>query len=83
VREVESDPFSASRYCVSVTCSRDGRSHQISDVILADELMRGSSGMTALCGRTIVAAALSDPPGPPCPLCTAALELDRPRSRRT
>jgi hypothetical protein len=42
----------------------------------------GRSHAAGLCGRVFLPAALADPLGHPCPLCTAALDLAaHPRSR--
>jgi hypothetical protein len=41
----------------------------------------GRSHAAGLCGRVFLPAALADPLGRPCPLCTAALDLAHPRPR--
>lgn len=61
--------------CVDVTCSADGRSHQVADVMMTAGLGREAGPLVALCGRTVVAAPMSAPPGAPCPLCAAVSEL--------
>ncbi len=78
--EPDSTSGSPSRWSLSVTCSNDLRSHQVDDAVLASGL--GSGHLAALCGRSILAAPMAAPPGPPCPLCAAVLDLDVPRARR-
>ena len=74
-----SEPLS--RRSLSVTCSNDRRSHQVDDAVLASGL--GSGNLAALCGRSILAAPMAAPMGPPCPLCAAVLDLELPRQRRS
>jgi hypothetical protein len=78
--ELDSSSGSLSRRSLSVTCSNDRRNHQVDDAVYASGL--GSGRLAALCGRSIMAAPMAAPPGPPCPLCSAVLELDMPRQRR-
>lgn len=79
--EPESTSASRSRWSLSVTCCDDRRSHEVDDAVFASSL--GSGRLAALCGRTILAAPMAAPPGPPCPLCRAVLDLDIPRQRRS
>lgn len=78
--EPDSTAGSLSRRSLSVTCSNDRRSHLVDDAILASGL--GSGHLSALCGRAILAAPMAAPMGPPCPLCSAVLDLEVPRQRR-
>lgn len=59
-------------YFVDVTCSTDGRTHRIDEVLLAASSADGSGRIEALCGRRVVAASMAEPPGPACQLCVAA-----------
>lgn len=83
---VESAARDVTRRSLGVTCGTDGRLHQIDELVLAADLAGGTGQLAALCGRTVIAAAMSDRPGAPCPLCTAATELEssvrRPPPRR-
>lgn len=63
---------SESRWCVDITCSQDGLMHQIDDVVLTAAIGHGFGRFSALCGRFVVAASMTEPPGPPCPLCATA-----------
>jgi hypothetical protein len=78
--EPDSPSGSLSRRSLSVTCSNDRRSHQVDDAVLASGL--GSGHLSALCGRSILAAPMAAPIGPPCPLCAAVVDLELPRQRR-
>jgi hypothetical protein len=78
--ELDSSSGPLSRRSLSVTCSNDRRSHLVDDAVLAFGL--GSGHLAALCGRSILAAPMAAPPGPPCSLCAAVLDLELPRQRR-
>ena len=67
-----------SRLSVMVTCSIDGYAHQVDDAMLAEGVARGSGRLLTICGRSIVSAAMIDPPGTPCPLCAAVVDMDPP-----
>lgn len=73
-----SQPVSTTRRSYGVLSSVDGRTHQVDELVLTTVL---GHGISALCGRYILAASLTDPPGPPCPLCTAVVTLGG-RARR-
>lgn len=54
---------------VPMTCSSDGRRHDVVD----EEFARGAAvgRYEAACGALVLAASLSEPPGPRCPRCAA------------
>ena len=54
---------------VSVTCTTDGRSHQVPDQQLAAPDADHPGRYRALCGHVVIAAALAEPEGTPCSLC--------------
>jgi hypothetical protein len=57
-----------------------GTAHHVPDAHGPGHAGRGHAA--GLCGRVFLPAALADPLGRPCPLCSAALDLvTRPRSR--
>ncbi|MGH3979477.1 MAG: hypothetical protein ACRDRZ_10840, partial [Pseudonocardiaceae bacterium] len=65
----------------AVTSAADGRTHQVADDDYTAGLVARSGRYTALCGHTVVAAALVCPPGPACRDC-AALAVTRRRTRQ-
>lgn len=76
------ESVSAAAACMlDITCSQDGRAHQIDDAALASAIADGSGRIPALCGQSIVAAAMATPPGPPCPHCSEARRATEPRRR--
>lgn len=56
---------------IGVTCSTDQRRHLVDDVSLTRGAADSSGRFPALCGHTVLAASLADPPGQDCPLCVA------------
>lgn len=58
-------------YFVDVTCTTDGRTHRVDELLLAVGGVSGSGRVEALCGRWVVAASMAEPPGPGCHLCRA------------
>jgi hypothetical protein len=56
---------------VTVTCCRDLRAHEGSDVELAAAAERRDGRVRAVCGHVLSAAPMVAPDGPPCPLCEA------------
>lgn len=52
---------------IPLTCAVDGRSHRVTDQAFGAGL--GHGYYQALCGYTVVAAAMVSPDGPPCPTC--------------
>ena len=66
---------------VGVTCSSDQRRHLVDDVTLTTAGEGHSGRFLALCGHSVLAASLADPPGRDCPLCVAVHTLARPDRR--
>jgi hypothetical protein len=66
---------------VGVTCSSDQRRHLVDDVTLTTGREGNDGRFQALCGHTVLAASLADPPGRDCPLCEAVHTLARPDGR--
>ncbi|MGQ0775321.1 MAG: hypothetical protein ACT4NY_13005 [Pseudonocardiales bacterium] len=65
---------------VPLTCAVDGRSHCVTEHAFAAGRRHGY--YRVLCGRTVVAAAMVCPDGPPCPSCAQhARELGKPVDR--
>ncbi len=62
---------------IGVTCSTDQRRHLVDDVSLTRGAADSSGRFPALCGHTVLAASLADPPGQDCPLCMAVDGLGR------
>lgn len=62
---------------IGVTCSTDQRRHLVDDVALTRGCADSSGRFPALCGHTVLAASLADPPGQDCPLCMAVDGLGR------
>ena len=61
----------------TVTSGEDGFAHEVADPVLAAGA--GAAGrFVAKCGRLVVPAALSSPPGRPCLLCTACAKGSEP-----
>lgn len=54
----------------TVTSGEDGFAHEVADPVLAAGAV-AAGRFVAKCGRLVVPAALSAPPGRPCLLCTA------------
>ncbi len=55
-------------HVVRLTCAVDGRSHRVTDH--AFDVGRRDGYCRALCGHTVVAAALVSPDGAPCRSCS-------------
>jgi hypothetical protein len=65
----------------TVTSGDDGVAHEVADPVLAAGA--GVAGrFVAKCGRLVVPAALSSPPGRPCALCAAPEPAPEPAGRR-
>jgi hypothetical protein len=54
----------------TVTSGEDGYAHEVADPVLAAGAV-AAGRFVALCGRLVVPAALTAPPGRPCLLCAA------------
>ncbi|MGH4019320.1 MAG: hypothetical protein ACRDT0_08805 [Pseudonocardiaceae bacterium] len=58
-----------------VTSAADGRVHWVADDAYTAGLAAHSGRYTALCGHTVVAAAMVCPPGPACRNCATAAAI--------
>ena len=58
---------------VEVTAADDGLSHRVSQAIYDQAVQAGGGRYRAACGRTVLTAALTTPPGPVCGLCRVAV----------
>jgi hypothetical protein len=60
-------------FALSLTSTQDGYEHLVAE----DAMTVGKAGrVTALCGRSVWAAALACPPGPRCRACNAVRDTD-------
>jgi uncharacterized sodium:solute symporter family permease YidK len=62
---------------VQVMSAEDGLSHLIAFRLYEDGLTSGDGRYPAVCGKNVLAAAMSTAPGHRCPLCRASLNTRR------
>lgn len=70
-RPLREAPVATSRALTEMTCVADGRSHRLTDAAFEDGLRARLGRFTAVCGHSVLAAALATRPGRPCPECLA------------
>lgn len=56
---------------IPLTCATDMRTHLVAIADLERAIAERSGHYRTLCGRAVLAAALTAPPGPRCPACYA------------
>jgi hypothetical protein len=64
---------SAGLQWTTITSGADGFAHAVADPVLAAGAV-SAGRFVAMCGRLVVPAALTAPPGRPCLLCTACAD---------
>lgn len=60
------------RRTISMTCTRDGKSHEITDGAVAAGRAERLGQYNAICGHQVLPAPLASPDGDPCEDCIAA-----------
>jgi hypothetical protein len=56
---------------VTITCTVDGRAHDVPDVQIAGPQADRQGRYVAVCGHVVTAASMIEPEGTRCPLCAA------------
>jgi len=65
-------------HTILLTCSADGRSHQVTDELMAAGLRARTGRYRAVCGHTVTATAMLTPDGRPCPDCAVVAAAPNP-----
>ena len=59
---------------VQVMCAEDDRAHLVAFRLYEEGVLSGRGRYAAICGRTVLAAAMATAPGRRCPLCRASFD---------